>query len=166
MTMWNTANARMRSWPSSVDCSTPMPDASVHAADAPKTAAPTNASQMTGARLNKPTMTPSGQYTDLRRTQPVDVAEALQQARVPPTAPTPNSAMSTPNSALLACRTLRTNSMPSENSAPSPSATATVAGITARTSGMRNASRNRTGGSAVWSTAAVPSHGRADAAER
>jgi len=48
---------------------------------------------------------------------------------------------------LLACRTERTNSIPSENSAPNPSATAIVAGITARTSGIRNASRNRTGAS-------------------
>ena len=60
---------------------------------------------------------------------------------MPRTAPAPNNAMSQPNSASLASSTSRTNTMPVENSAPRPSATAAAAGITARTSGIRNAPR-------------------------
>ena len=51
--------------------------------------------------------------------------------------------MSTPNSASDACRTSRTNTIPSEKSAPRPRDTANAAGMTALTNGIRNASRKR-----------------------
>ena len=51
--------------------------------------------------------------------------------------------------------------MPSENSAPKPTATATAAGMTARTSGMRNASRKRRSSWASPSVSAPPAARRA-----
>ncbi len=57
----------------------------------------------------------------------------------PATPPTPNRATMTPNSPVLACSTSRTNTTPSENSAPTPITAVTVAGRTARTIGRRTA---------------------------
>src|SRR5215831_18542484 len=155
ITMWNTANARIRCWPSRSDWSVPMPDESVHATPAPKSTAPTNARPMVGARLNAATTIPRN-ATPYRVARSRPMSGARQIARRPRAAPTPNSAISTPNCASLARRSVRTKSMPSENNAPSPSATATVAGSTARTSGIANASRKRTRGrdNASWSPVA------------
>ena len=57
----------------------------------------------------------------------------------PATPPTPNRATMTPNSPVLACSTSRTNTTPSENSAPTPITAVTIAGRTARTIGRRTA---------------------------
>src|SRR6266700_1976697 len=61
----------------------------------------------------------------------------------PATPPTPNRATMAPNWAVLACSTSRTNTTPSENSAPTPITAVMVAGSTARTIGRRNAATTR-----------------------
>ena len=118
----------------------PIPADSAYAAPAPNAAAPNHAIQSADARLNTAITAPMYATPKRVRTSRSPCGSRWSANR-PTAAPTPKSAMSTPNPESDACRTSCTNTMPSEKSAPSPSATESAAGITARTSGIRNASR-------------------------